>query len=276
MNENREKGIQKALAGVEEEHDVTILYACESGSRAWGFESADSDYDVRFIYVHQTPWYLTIAPERDVIEQPVSDQLDLSGWDLPKALELFRRSNPPLLEWIQSPIVYRSKSGLISELRRLLPRYYSPISCMHHYLHMAAGNLREYLKGDEVWTKKYFYVLRPVLACLWIEQGRGVVPTEFQKLVDAVVTDPMLRREIDTLLATKKQGDELRKGPRNEIISSFVEQQVSRMNASEQANPETKDKRLLNRLFLQTLLEVNGRSIEPGLPGYREPAAGLS
>lgn len=255
--------IRKALTDIEGEHDVTILYACESGSRAWGFASPDSDYDVRFIYLHRTSWYLTITPERDVIERPLSDQLDLSGWDLTKALELFRRSNPPLLEWIQSPIVYRSASGLIDELRLLLPHYYSPISCLHHYLHMAAGNMREYLKGEEVWTKKYFYVLRPVLACLWIEQGRGVVPTEFQKLVDATVTDPVLRREIDALLELKQQGAELRQGPRNDTISAFVEHQIARMNAAESATAETRDRKALNRLFLQTLLEVNGNTIEP-------------
>lgn len=132
MNDKIQNDIQIALTRIEAEYGVTILYACESGSRAWGFESVDSDFDVRFIYLHRTSWYLTIAPERDVIEQPICDQLDLSGWDLPKAIELFRRSNPPLLEWIQSPIVYRSKSHLIDGLRRLLARYYSPISCMHH------------------------------------------------------------------------------------------------------------------------------------------------
>lgn len=123
--------------------------------------------------------------------------------------------------------------------------------------------MREYLKGDQVWTKKYFYVLRPVLACLWIEQGLGVVPTEFRKLVDATVTDEALRREIDILLEAKKSGNELRRGPRNEIISSFVEHQVSRMNASEQSKGQTKDRVALNQLFLETLLEVNGNDIEP-------------
>lgn len=255
--------IQAALTNIEDEHDVTILYACESGSRAWGFESTDSDYDVRFLYMHRTPWYLTITPGRNVIERPLSDDLDLSGWDLRKALALFQRSNPPLLEWIQSPIVYRSKSRLAGALRQLLPGYYSPTSCMHHYLHMAEGNMRDYLNGDTVWTKKYFYVLRPVLACLWLEQGRGVVPTEFYKLVDAIVQDEVLRREIEALLEAKKSGNELRRGPRNEIISSFVETQISRLKAAGPPTADAKHLESLNHLFLQTLLEVNGTCIEP-------------
>lgn len=165
------QSIQNELSRIEEIENITILYACESGSRAWGFESADSDFDVRFVYLRQTLQYLTVERARDVIEKPLNNDIDLSGWDLTKTLELFRKSNPPLLEWIQSPIVYRSISSLIRKLHMLLSQYYSPKACMYHYLHMAKVNFREYLKGEEVWTKKYFYVLRPVLACLWIEKG---------------------------------------------------------------------------------------------------------
>jgi uncharacterized protein len=244
--------------------DVIVLYACESGSRAWGFESADSDYDVRFIYLRATSHYLSIDRGRGVIERPVDNGIDLSGWDVIKASELFCKSNPPLLEWIQSPIVYRSTPSLIEKLQRLLPQYYSPKACMHHYLHMADGNFREYLKGEEVWTKKYFYVLRPILACLWIEQGLGIVPTEFHRLVEAVVTDRGLRNEIDALLAAKKAGQELRKGPRNETISSFTEQQIFRLNGAGQRTADTSDPSALSRLFVDVLTEVNGNSIERG------------
>jgi hypothetical protein len=125
------------------------------------------------------------------------------------------------------------------------------------------------LRGDEVWTKKYFYVLRPVLACLWIERGLGVVPIEFQKLVDALVTDKQLLNEIDSLLAAKKAGQELRKGPRNEIISSFAEKQITRMNGAEQRIAELSDPAALNSLFVNVLIEVNGMSIEPSTPTTR-------
>jgi predicted nucleotidyltransferase len=157
--------IHVALNTIERDEDVHIFYACESGSRAWGFPSADSDYDVRFLYIHPTPWYLSIDIEtrRDVIERPINDQLDVVGWDLRKALKLFRKSNPPLLEWLTSPIVYTERFGIAEQLRQLVPTYYSPTASFYHYLHMAQGNFRDYLRGEMVWIKKYFYVLRPYL-----------------------------------------------------------------------------------------------------------------
>jgi uncharacterized protein len=264
MGKSIAEAIQDRLSRIEKTEDVTVLYACESGSRAWGFESEDSDYDVRFIYLRQTSDYLAIERGSGVIERPIDNGFDLSGWDLIKALELFRKSNPPLLEWIQSPIVYRSTSSLAERLRNLLPQFYSPRACMYHYLHMADGNFREYLKGEEVWTKKYFYVLRPVLACLWIENGLGVVPTEFHKLVEAVVTDRKLRDAIDALLAAKKSGQELRKGPRNDTISSFTEEHILRLSGAGERKADTSDGSALNRLFLDILREVNGDNIEPG------------
>ncbi|MBS4161445.1 nucleotidyltransferase domain-containing protein, partial [Klebsiella pneumoniae] len=98
--------INEELANIENMNHVKILFAVESGSRAWGFPSQDSDYDVRFIYVHQKDWYLSIDEKRDVIERPIHESLDISGWELTKALRLFRKSNPPLLEWLSSEMVY--------------------------------------------------------------------------------------------------------------------------------------------------------------------------
>src|SRR6476659_2643278 len=101
--------ILACLAELELRHAVKVLFACESGSRGWGFASPDSDYDVRFVYVNRLPWYLTVEAGRDVIEQPISDELDVSGWDLRKTLQLMRDSNPTLLEWLRSPILYRQE-----------------------------------------------------------------------------------------------------------------------------------------------------------------------
>ena len=264
MNTAVKKHIQTRLSLIEEEQDVTVLYACESGSRAWGFESADSDYDVRFIYLRRTPWYLTIERGRDVIESPLDEHnIDMSGWDLMKALELFRRSNPPLLEWLQSPIVYRVNSSAIDQLRNAISQYYSPVASMYHYMHMATGNFREYLKNDEVWTKKYFYVLRPVLAAMWIERDLGAPPTEFAKLVDAILPAGKVRREIDALVIAKKAGQELRIGPRNEIISTFLREQIERLDGKGMRPSETRDPAGLDRIFMDILIEVNGNGIRP-------------
>jgi predicted nucleotidyltransferase len=138
--------ISSQLKMIEESYQVRILYALESGSRAWGFASLDSDYDVRFLYVHPVEWYLSIRDQRDVIEIPITDSLDINGWDLKKALKLFCKSNSPLLEWLRSPIVYRDVEGLAESLRNLIPTCFSPKNGMYHYLHMAKGNFREYLQ----------------------------------------------------------------------------------------------------------------------------------
>ena len=226
--------IHSALQHIQDQETVRILYACESGSRAWGFPSRDSDYDVRFIYVRARDWYLSIDLERrrDVIERPISDQLDVSGWDLRKALQLLRKSNPPLLEWLNSPIVYLDHYDAAAHFKRLLPMYYSPTACMFHYLHMARGNYRDYLRGDQVWVKKYFYVLRPLLAVKWIEAGYGVVPMAFPTLLERLVTDRVLKQEIATLLERKQAGDELDHGPRNEVIGAFIESELARLETA--------------------------------------------
>jgi predicted nucleotidyltransferase len=208
MNEQDRISIQRTLESLESAENSIVLLAVESGSRAWGFESTDSDYDVRFIYVRPPEWYLSIDLEtqRDVIERPLENEIDLSGWDVRKALQLFQKSNPPLLEWLQYPIIYRERFLFAARLRELLPEFYSPRACFFHYLHMARGNIREYLQGEIVWRKKYFYVLRPLLAMRWIDQELGPVPIEFQKLIDATVHDASVRAALEQLIAAKRSG----------------------------------------------------------------------
>jgi predicted nucleotidyltransferase len=266
--------IESELARLERDDGIAVVYACESGSRAWGFESQDSDYDVRFLYVRPAAWYLSIAPGRDVVERPVSDQLDISGWDLRKALQLLRKSNPPLLEWLQSPIVYRQQAAILSRLRALMPRYYSPAVCYFHYLHMAEGNYREYLRGQQVWLKKYFYVLRPVLACRWIERECGVVPMEFSVLVARVVEDDHLGDAIDDLVERKKAGEELDRGPRIPVLSDFLDRESSRLSAKHAMPSVRAPIEPLDEILRFAIAENYGGSIEPSLAVARaQPAA---
>lgn len=229
MPPDKHEEIQARLSAIEVQENVRILYACESGSRAWGFPSADSDYDVHFLYAHPAEWYLSIQVRSDVIERPLENLVDASGWDVRKALLLLRKSNPPLLEWLQSAIVYRSDAAFVDALKRLMVTYYSPRQCMYHYLHMAKGNIREYLKGERVWVKKYFYVLRPLLACRWIEAGRGVVPMEFARLVDGVDISQELRDTIRRLLADKLAGREMDDGPRIAAFHEFFDSEMPRL-----------------------------------------------
>lgn len=221
--------ILERLAAAESEHAVRVLYACESGSRAWGFASPDSDYDVRFIYVHDRDWYLSFDVEqrRDVIEYPIVDDLDCSGWDLRKALYLFTRTNGALLEWLHSPIVYLERGSLARELRRVAPRALNTTALFYHYSHMARGNAREYLFGDKVRLKKYFYVLRPLLAIRHVEQGDGIPPVAFEALVERAAPEN-IRPGIAQLLALKRRSPELGVGDPIPEIGRFIESELER------------------------------------------------
>jgi uncharacterized protein len=215
--------------------------------------------------VRPVEWYLSVDDDkRDVIEKPITGDLDISGWDLRKALRLLRKSNPPLLEWLQSPIVYQQRPAAADGLRALAPRFYNARAGFYHYLHMAEGNLREYLRGDMVWRKKYFYVLRPVLAMRWIEQGRGLVPIEFQTLLDATVPAGEIRGAIDDLLAAKRAGAELDRGPRVPLISDFVEAEIARLAQQGSAQPVAHgDSSELDRYFRSVLATVWGSATTP-------------
>ena len=251
--------IIEQLSTIENQHMVRILYACESGSRAWGFASTDSDWDIRFIYIHPPEWYLSVDLEtkRDVIELPITDDLDFSGWDLRKALKLFYKSNPPLIEWLHSPIVYLDKDCLADRLRILLGQFYSPRSCFHHYLHMARGNYRDYLKGETVWLKKYLYVLRPVLALQWMEQSSDPVPVRFNDLLDAVLPTGRTRQAIDQLLVLKQQGMEAKHGPAIPEINEFLEMEITRLEKQVEGQSRASASiEPLNVLFREMLEEV--------------------
>jgi len=225
MNLDIFTAIKEKLPEIEKEHDVTILYAVESGSRAWGFESLDSDYDVRFIYAHKKNWYLNILPKKDVIEYPITDEFDYSGWDLRKTMFLLNKSNPVLFEWLKSPIVYYKDDYFYGIMEQLSKEYFSPISSVYHYLHMANGNYRQFLQTDEVKIKKYFYVLRPILACMWIENYKEAPPMEFEKLL-VQLSDKELLERINELLEKKRSGVELGIEPKILSINNFIQNKI--------------------------------------------------
>lgn len=199
--------ILQKLSELEQQENIKILYACESGSRAWGFASPDSDFDVRFIYTRHIGDYLSIAEMPDVLGLPVNEVLDIGGWDLKKSLKLFLKSNAPLYEWLQSPIIYREDNGFASEMRGLMPSYFSMRSSGNHYLSMAFNTLRDDLQGEIVKLKRYFYALRPALACQWIVEKQTVPPMEFEAL-RVLISDTKVQNGIDALLEQKKLSGE--------------------------------------------------------------------
>ena len=199
--------IKEKLHELESEHHIRILYACESGSRAWGFPSPDSDFDVRFIYSGKTNDYLNIHDIKDVLDLPVNDVLDIGGWDIRKVLKLFLKSNGPLYEWLQSPIIYRDDVGFADELRQLMPQYFSLRAGGNHYLSMALNTVNNDLQEEQVKIKRYFYALRSTLACKWITEKQTVPPMEFEKL-RVLANAQSFQSSVDELLKMKVISDE--------------------------------------------------------------------
>lgn len=248
--------IMRRIHAAEQEHNVKILYAIESGSRAWGFASPNSDYDVRFIYAHPKDWYLTVDLEdkRDVIEYPIVDEIDINGWDIRKALKLYWKSNPAIIEWLKSPIVYVDDGHFAAKAREMLPHIASSQKGIYHYRHMAKGNFREYLKKDIVPLKKYFYVLRPILAIMWIEKYDEPAPIEFETLRSLIAGQTDLNNAISVLLERKRKSLEKELAPAVPELNNFIQTELERLEQySEKAIGRDTDYEELNMLFKEVL-----------------------
>ena len=250
----REK-IQEQLRRIEEAENIKILLAVESGSRAWGFASPDSDYDVRFIYIRRLEDYLRLGAIRDVIELPIDDVLDINGWDLQKTLRLLHKSNPTLFEWFSSPIVYQ-KTEFADKFRDLMLHYFSSKKTLYHYISMAEGNYREYLKGDFVRAKKYFYVLRPVLACRWILEWGTPPPMLFSELLKAELPVELIDI-VNQLLELKMSSPEVKLVKRISEINAYLEESIPSIKNAVRLldDSHTPDWNELNQLFLQELMK---------------------
>lgn len=248
-----EQIIRQRLYEIEKTQNVRILFAVESGSRAWGIASPDSDYDVRFIYVRPKNDYLRLDEFRDVIELPIDDELDINGWDLKKTLALLYRSNPTLFEWLSSPVIYL-KTRFAEDFKGLAADYFSKKKSLYHYVSMAKGNYRGYLKGDIVKAKKYFYVLRPVLACRWIIDKNTPPPMLFSELEEHELP-AALKKEVDTLLDIKINSPEIKEIPRIEALNEFLDEEISSIESKIDTMKEEKnnDWGRLDEFFLSVL-----------------------
>jgi uncharacterized protein len=218
------KKIQEKLQEIARDKHVEILYAVESGSRAWGFASPDSDYDIRFIYKHELDYYLSIFEKPDVIEFMTSDDLDGSGWDLRKTLKLLAKSNAALLEWIFSPVVYYENEAFMTQLRSLATACFSPVACLHHYLG-TTKNFMDVCEQEEVKLKSYFYALRTALAGKWIIEKNSFPPVAFLELLP--IAPPHIQAKVKELIAIKAQQDEKYLHPKETIITDFLRETLS-------------------------------------------------
>lgn len=245
--------IREKLREIEQRENCRVLLAVESGSRAWGFASPDSDYDVRFIYVRPVESYLRLDRPRDVIELPINGVLDINGWDVDKTLKLLHGSNPTLFEWFSSPIVYQT-TPFADAFRPVMQRYFSSKSGLWHYLHMADKHYREHLCGDMVKAKKYFYVLRPILACRWILERGTPPPMRFSELAESQLPDE-LEDPVKKLLKLKMNAPEVNRIPRIDILNEYLERSIAEVRELARRYPKehTWDWKELNRLFLSAL-----------------------
>ena len=245
--------IQEKLREIEQREECRILLAVESGSRAWGFASPDSDYDVRFIYVRPEKAYLRLDRARDVIEVPINDELDISGWDIDKTLRLLHKSNPTVFEWFSSPIIYQT-SAFADQFRPIMQKYFSSKAGLWHYLHMAEGNYRDYLRGDMVRAKKYFYVLRPILACKWILEKGTPPPMLFTDLVKSELPDD-LSETVYQLLDLKMNSPEIKEIPRIDQLNRYLDAGIVSVKEQIEKLPDTpvQDWNELNELFFSVL-----------------------
>ncbi len=216
--------IDGILRDIERTEDVRLLFAIESGSRAWGFPSPDSDYDVRFVYARPLDWYLSLEPGRDVIERPIDAVMDVSGWDVRKALHLLLKPNPVLLEWLDSPIRYRWDEEPCAALRMLAARVAHGPACLHHYLHLARKQWHKHIDGKEsVNLKRYFYVARPIMALRWMRMHpEKPPPMAFDALRDGIALPGALDADLDRLLVLKSIASESGDGARIAALDAFV------------------------------------------------------
>ena len=212
------------LSVMKQREDIRILFAIESGSRAWGFPSPDSDYDVRFIYARPVDSYLTLSPGRDVIELPIDDLLDMNGWDIKKALGLLLKPNPVMLEWLSSPIRYMWNTDVCTQLTAFSKRVTHGPACLNHYLHLGGRQFDLYIADkDVVNLKKYFYVVRPAMAVRWMRLHPDIIPPmNFQALAEGCDLDDTLLKALTALLHAKSQSKEIGLAPPVAVIDSFI------------------------------------------------------
>lgn len=223
-----EERIKQYIRDIEETQDIKVLLACETGSRAWGFPSPDSDYDVRLIYRHRMDWYLSLLSPKDTFEVMLeNNNFDISGWDIRKALGLLWKSNPPLLERIQSPIIYVADEEFLTDINLIAPRYYSRVATIHHYLSMAKKCFEE-INGQESYKlKKFFYALRAAVACRWVLETDRIPPIQFSEMLEGIHIPGNLYERVGELIKLKFGEDESYIHEGEAPLIAFIEESIT-------------------------------------------------
>ncbi len=249
--------IKKYLFDIEKDKEIKILLACETGSRAWGFPSPDSDYDVRIIYKHKKDWYLSLFEEKDSIELMLdNNEIDISGWDLRKSLRLLWKSNPPFLERIQSPIIYQADQAFLKEINEVAKETYSRITTIHHYLSMGKKAFEEVSNKEKYKLKRFFYALRASVACLWILEREDIPPIEFGKMLNGLDIAYNLTERIYELIKLKSTISESYLHAEEKDLNQFMIYCLNRAENEAKSLPASNGKiNDLNLFFRKTLDE---------------------
>lgn len=247
--------IHSKLGQIAQTESLHILLAAESGSRAWGFASPDSDYDVRVVYVRPTAHYLRIDEGKDTFEWIENQWFDVGGWDIRKSLRLLRKSNAVLLEWLHSPMVYCQDDAFVAALRALLPQYVQAAPLLHHYRGIAHNALRDMDLNGEIRLKKWFYVVRPLLAARWAVLRSGVPPMTLSALLEG--ENAAIVEEITELVALKAEQNEHYRHTLSGSLKRFTQDLADAVAALNAPAPQPVPTAPLDELFRHTLRRTN-------------------
>ena len=249
--------ILKKLTELERQHHIKIFHAVESGSRAWGFSSKDSDYDIRFLYYHQPKWYFSVSKQADnLVKMEENNLLDFAGWELKKALNLLLKGNMSLYEWIHSPIVYK-QTDEFPHFQALTQESYNPKALVFSYIGLAENNYKAYADREKPKLKKYLYILRTLAACRWIEQQQTPPPIEMDKLKEVFRQDSLIWDFLNKLIEEKKKGTELGIIDSPVLINRWIEEQLSYYTSFATSLPDlVKDTAPLSNFFYKTVMEI--------------------
>lgn len=221
--------IRDHLTGIERDHDIHIILAVESGSRAWGFPSTNSDYDVRFIYSRRKRDYLSVISPRDTIEIPIfhddvlNASFDAVGWDIRKCLLLAAKSNAALLEWLCSPIKYIEDADTVDYIQDFAKDHMSFGSLSYHYYSLAKNAWNQICNNQNPSPKLYCYALRSAMSLRWMEEVRQFPPLPIKDLLYSAMAYEPMRQEVKNLIKLKSQVDEKYTIPRNELLDAYIE-----------------------------------------------------
>lgn len=245
--------IESRLVTVAGEEGVRLLMAVESGSRAWGFPSPDSDYDVRFLYVRTRGEYLALQPIRDVVERPIVDEIDLNGWDIRKALELLLKHNAVLSEWVDSPIRYIADDPVVERLADLATHFFNPRGYALHYASLGKGSVERWFDAEgQIAVKRYFYALRPALSvrALRLDPSQRP-PMSIQPLMEAAQLEKALVDQVDELIARKARTNEAGNTIRLPEIERLVTEELERAGEVTERIDQENFVQEANALFLE-------------------------